>query len=40
MHDEQLRDEWHAQERAVSISPVMKFTYDGLVLGAGTLLLG
>ena len=39
MHDEQLRDEWHAQERAVSISPVMRFTHDGPVLGAGTVLV-
>ena len=40
MLDERLRDAWHAQERAVYISPVMKFTYDGLVLGAGTVLVG
>jgi hypothetical protein len=39
MLDEQLRDAWHAQERAVSISPVMRFTHDGLVLGADTVLV-
>jgi len=36
---EQLRDEWHARKRAVPIYPVMTFTPDGLVLGAGTVLL-
>ena len=40
MLEERLRDAWYAQERAVSISPVMKFTHDGLVLGAGTVLVG
>jgi hypothetical protein len=39
MLDDQLRDAWHAQERAVAISPVMRFTHDGLVLGAGTVLV-
>lgn len=39
MLDEQPRDAWHAQERAVSISPVMRFVEDGLVLGAGTVLV-
>ena len=36
---EQLRDEWHARKRAVPIYPVMTFAPDGLVLGAGTILL-
>jgi hypothetical protein len=39
MLDQQLRDAWRAQERAVSISPVMRFVEDGLVLGAGTVLV-
>jgi hypothetical protein len=36
---DQLRDEWCARERAVPISPVMRFTHEGLVLGAGTVLV-
>ncbi len=36
---EQLRDKWHARTRAVPIYPVMTFAPDGLVLGAGTILL-
>lgn len=36
---EQLRDEWHARKRTVPIYPVMTFAPDGLVLGAGTILL-
>ena len=39
MLDQQLCDAWRAQERAVSISPVMRFVEDGLVLGAGTVLV-
>jgi hypothetical protein len=36
---QQLRDAWRVRERAVRISPVMNFTPEGLVLGAGTVLL-
>ncbi len=36
---EQLRDEWHARKRAVPIYPVMTFASDGLVLGAGTVVV-
>jgi hypothetical protein len=36
---EQLRDEWHVRKRAGPIYPVMTLTPDGLVLGAGTVLL-
>jgi hypothetical protein len=36
---EQLREQWRARERAVPIYPVMTFAPDGLVLGAGTVLL-
>ena len=39
MLNEQLREEWRARERAVPIYPVMTFAPDGLVLGAGTILL-
>jgi hypothetical protein len=37
--EEQLRDDWHARERAVPIQPNMTFAPDGLVLGAGTVLI-
>jgi Restriction endonuclease fold toxin 5 len=36
---EQLREQWRAREHAAPIYPVMTFTPDGLVLGAGTVLL-
>jgi hypothetical protein len=36
---EQLRDAWLARGRAVPINPVMTFTPEGLVLGAGTVLI-
>lgn len=39
MLDEQLRDKWRARECAVPINPTMTFTPDGLVLGAGTVLV-
>ena len=39
MLDEQLCDKWHACKRAVPIYPVMTFAPNGLVLGAGTILL-
>lgn len=39
MLTEQLREQWRARERAAPIYPVMTFTPDGLVLGAGTVLL-
>ncbi len=37
--EQQLRDGWRVRERAVPVSPVMNFTSEGLVLGAGTVLL-
>jgi hypothetical protein len=37
--DEQLRAAWHARERAVPINPVLNLAPEGLVLGAGTVLL-
>jgi hypothetical protein len=37
--DQQLRDKWHARERAAPIHPAMTFAAEGLVLGAGTILL-
>jgi hypothetical protein len=37
--EQQLRDGWRVRERAIPISPVMTFTPDGLVLGAGTVLV-
>jgi hypothetical protein len=39
MLHEHLRDAWHARERAVAISPVLMFAPEGLVLGAGTILV-
>ena len=39
MLTEQPREQWRARERAAPIYPVMTFTPDGLVLGAGTVLL-
>jgi hypothetical protein len=35
----QLRDGWHARECAIPISPIPRFTHEGLVLGAGTVLI-
>jgi hypothetical protein len=37
--EEQLRERWRARERAVPIQPTMTFASEGLVLGAGTVLL-
>jgi len=37
--DEQLRDEWNARERGMLVSSVMELTLQGLVLGAGTILV-
>jgi hypothetical protein len=37
--DEKLRREWQARRRVVPISPVLQFTPDGLVLGAGTIVV-
>jgi hypothetical protein len=37
--EEWLRQEWHARERAVPISSVLRFAPEGLVLGAGTVLV-
>jgi hypothetical protein len=34
-----LRDAWSVRKRAVPISPALHFSPDGLVLGAGTILL-
>lgn len=39
MLNEQLREQWRVRERAAPIYPVMTFASDGLVLGAGTVLL-
>lgn len=36
---DQLRDHWRVHERAVPISPVPRFAPEGLVIGAGTVLL-
>lgn len=36
---ERLRDEWHTRKRAAPIYPAMTFAPEGLVLGAGTVLL-
>lgn len=36
---EQLRDEWSVRERTATINPTMFFASEGLVLGAGTILL-
>ncbi len=39
MLQEQLRDDWHARERAVPIHTIMTFAPEGLALGAGTILI-
>lgn len=36
---EHLRDEWRARERTATINPAMFFAPEGIVLGAGTILL-
>jgi hypothetical protein len=36
---EQLRNAWRARERAVPISPAMHFASEGLILGAGTVVV-
>jgi hypothetical protein len=36
---EQLRNVWHARKRVVPISPVLNLTPEGLVLGAGTVMV-
>jgi hypothetical protein len=36
---EQLRNAWHARKRVVPISPVLNLTSEGLVLGAGTVMV-
>jgi hypothetical protein len=36
---EQLRNAWHARKRLIPISPVLNLTPEGLVLGAGTVLV-
>jgi len=37
--DQHLRDAWHVRERAVPIHQAMIIAPEGLVLGAGTVLL-
>jgi hypothetical protein len=37
--DQRLREAWHAHERGVPISAELNFTRDGLVLGAGTVIV-
>ena len=39
MLHEHLRDAWSVRKRTVPISPALHFSPDGLVLGAGTILL-
>ncbi len=39
MLHEQLRNAWHARKRLVPISPVLNLTPEGLVLGAGTVMV-
>lgn len=39
MRHESLSQEWYARERASPIGSAMRFAPEGLVLGAGTLLL-
>jgi hypothetical protein len=36
---EQLRNAWHARKRSVPVSPVLNLAPEGLVLGAGTVLV-
>ena len=40
MLEAQLREKWLARERLVPIHTAMKFAPEGLVLGAGTVLIG
>jgi hypothetical protein len=39
MLHERLRNAWHAREQAIAISPVLTLAPQGLVLGAGTVLV-
>ena len=39
MLHEQLRNAWHARKRLVPISPVLNLTPEGLLLGAGTVVV-
>lgn len=39
MREKQLRDAWQRQARNVPIQSVLHFTHEGLVLGAGTILV-
>jgi hypothetical protein len=39
MLHERLRNAWHAREQAIAISPVLTLAPQGLVLGAGTILV-
>jgi hypothetical protein len=36
---EKLEGAWQARQGAMSISPILKFTTEGLVLGAGTVVV-
>ena len=37
--DQRLREAWHARERAFPIYPVLHLASEGLILGAGTVLV-
>jgi hypothetical protein len=39
MLQERLRNAWRARERAIAISPMLTLAPEGLVLGAGTVLV-
>ncbi len=39
MPPNQLREAWHARERAFPIYPALTLALEGLVLGAGTVLV-
>ena len=39
MLQERLRNAWRARERAITISSVLTLAPEGLVLGAGTVLV-
>lgn len=40
VHDNDQRNTWHARERVAPISTALNFASRGLVLGAGTVILG
>jgi hypothetical protein len=39
LSDQRLREAWHARDRSVPISTELNFTHDGLVLGAGAVIV-